>query len=232
MARVKSSAWSVARGSIGGTNYLSGPHHGIIARTRTSPVQPTSTASSLYRSSFALANVAWRNLSPADRIRWAEYASTLYFPSDTGPYTVTGRNVFLAYYATHHYFRTLIPSGPPVRTNASEADGWLPLIAFPGPKSVLPDQTLHVILINGSTVERLSVYLQLSRPFDSTRHFHKGPWSTRTLQYYFLNPATSSPVTFYGLRTDAYYFVRIRAVTTLPLGCRYTPEIIIRHQAY
>lgn len=216
------------RGSVGGTNYLSGPQHQIIARQRSSPVRPTSTDSTVYRSAFTEACLVWRLMSPATRAGWNDYAQTLYHLGPTGGYTVTGRNTFLGYYPLHRYLKAvgLTPSSP--TTFASKHDGWLPLVMYIGLQAYPPAGLLRVTIINGSSDEIIMVYLQISRAFDGSRTFYKGPWTTRNATVKTIGPAQSSGFTFKGLQTDSVYFVRARALTRAFANARYSKPSILR----
>lgn len=231
MARIQSPTWAMIRGSVGGTNYLSGPQHQIVARSRISPIRPTSSDSTCYRTCFAQAALKWRLLSVALQTDWAHFASTLWYLDPTGQYTITGRNAFLAYYALHLYMRTIWGQGAMPITFPSKFDGWLPLIVFPGIKASPPLGELAINIINASPNEHILIYLQISKAYDGTRTFFKGPWTTRGAIFKFVFWGQSTFVLFTGLRTYKYYFVRARAITFGATGARYSKPHIIRSQA-
>ena len=83
MALIKfSSVVSEARGSVGGTTY-SRNRGGAYIRSRTTPVQPTSTLQSDAKAVFAAAVNSWTNvLTATERAGWDSYAAAV-------PYTDT-----------------------------------------------------------------------------------------------------------------------------------------------
>lgn len=231
MARILSPVWAIIRGSIAGITYLAGPQHQIIARSRTSPVQPNTTYVQIYRSAFAQANLAWRLMTDSQRIGWADYAQTLFYSGPTGDYTVKGRNVFLAYYAMQRYLlvRGLTAVGPIL--DVTEFDGWLAIVVWET-VIVTPSSTgISVSITNGSSTEDIEVHFQISRAFDATRHFFKGPWRTVDAAVDTITGGTSAYHEFLGLADGYYYFVRVRAFTSCASGARYSSEFVIRCQA-
>lgn len=232
MARILSSVWTIIRGSIGGTTYLSGPQHAIIARNRTAPVQPNSTYTQEFRSSFAEANLRWRLMSDNDRIEWADYASTLFYSGPTGDYTIAGRNVFLAYFTMMRYLNIRGLTAVVPIEKVSEYDGWLGIVVY-GSAYTTPSTTgIAFTVINGSATEDIEVHCQISRAFDATRNFFKGPWRTVSAQVQTVPAATSALLDFSGLVEDAYYFVRLRAFTSdAALGARYSSSFVLRLKA-
>lgn len=230
MARILSSVWAIIRGSIGGTTYLAGPQHQIIARNRTAPVQPNTTFTQEYRSAFAEANLRWRIMNDGQRNGWADYAQTLFFSGPTGDYTVKGRNVFLAYYAMARYMVIRdLTTVPPIE-DVSEFDGWLGIVVYASPFTTPSETGITITVINGSAYEAIEVHFQLSRAFDATRHFFKGPWRTDLAAVDTISAATSAFHDFTGLQEDAYYFVRVRAFTSDASGARYSSSFVIRVQ--
>lgn len=228
MARILSPVWAIIRGSIGGTTYLAGPQHQIIARNRTAPVQPNTTYVQEYRSAFAEANLVWRLMSDGQRIGWADYAQTLFYTGPTGDYTVKGRNVFLAYYAMQRYMEIRgMTAVPPVK-DVTEFDGWLGIVVYPVAFTPVSATGLSITIINGSSTESIEAHIQLSRAFDATRNFYNGPWRTDQSEVITIAGATSAVHDIEGLQEDAYYFVRVRAFTSGASGARYSSSFVIR----
>lgn len=227
MARVQSPVWNIIRGSIAGTTYLANQFHQIIARARTAPVQPNTAAQAIVRSSMTAGADGWNALSDGEQNAWESYADQTPFPGPLGPYTVTGRDIYLAM----KMMRTFIDlSGLAAPSGAETAPG--PFSGFYNLKNVAAttfvtaSETGVAITMTSEKDFDCIPLVQISGPFLPARKRYKGPWINASNQATILIKDTSVIVTFVGLVEDARYFMRVKAVSDGAPG-RISPEFIV-----
>lgn len=214
MARALSQVYTIIRGSVGGLTYTANQFHQIVVRARTAPVQPGTPPQTLIRSAFNDASITWKLLTPAQRISWANYATTAIFPGPLGDYTVPGRSIMMAGFSLATYlneggFAVNTPNGtPPLVT------GFAGISNIKSVDPGVPTPSGFDISISNPQAEVLSVLVNISLGFDPSRNFYKGPWdSSLTLGANI--PASSSvliPIT--DLTLGQKYFFRVKGVIT------------------
>lgn len=227
MARILSSPWSIIRGSIAGTTYLSNQFHPIIARARTAPVQPMTEFQTNIRSSMAAATNVWDTLTPPVQLGWDLYGSATQWPGPLGTYTVPGRQIFMAGRTLQEYVNLRALCIPTFVT-----DPPAPMIGFYNLKSVGcvaptgPGTGVAVAFTTEAAQDGL-IFAEVSPPFSTSRKRYKGPWNSSTAQAQVFPANTSGTLEFLGLVDGCVYFVRIKAVAD-DASPRISPEYIVR----
>lgn len=227
MARFLSQVYTILRGSVGGITYTANQHHQLIARARTAPVQPNTEAQAAIRSSMTAAADSWNALLDGEQNAWDAYADQTPFPGPLGPYTVSGRDIFIAMKAMRAYIDIqgyAAPSGP--NTAPAPFSGFYNLSSVKSAAFVAPAATGIAITMTTEAAFDAMPLIQRSGPFQTARKRYKGPWLTD------FNQATAQPMntaaiyTFEGLEEGARYFMRVKAVSDDSPG-RISPEFIV-----
>jgi len=232
MAKVKSTLFSMMRGSIAGTTFLAGPTCAIIARTRTVPVNPSTNYQDMVRFlSWQPTTVDWNTISPARRTGWAAWARTVTIEGPQGPYNPTGRAIFIGIHTLRHY---LIERGAAFAAPIPPATTFDPptvpgLIATPRVvQGVFPAGGGVRLVITNLSTESLNVYAVPSIGYNPARSFFKGPFFTPSLNVQQLLPAPGQVnLDFGGLTTGLAYFFMVRGIS-YGAPHRETPCAIIR----
>jgi len=225
MARMLSHIGSVIRGSVGGLTYLANPYHQIVTRFRTCPCNPHTTDQGIIRSSFAMACSEWNLALDTVRAGWNEYAETLSFSGPLGPYSVPGRNIFIANYGTARYLlgkgiTTVIPgTSPPV------IPGFIgmSMISYGLPTTGTGFKLSGYIPEEGDWM----VYAYRSRPFSGSRYRFNGPFNSDSIKNVVGEDPSSWIIEFTDLTKDNIYFVKLRAISH-KAPHRLSQEFIIR----
>lgn len=207
--------FSTIRGSVGGITYLSNQYHQIVARQRTSPVNPMTNRQSQIRGAFSDASVLFESLSAADKQGWSDYAATLEYQGPLGPYTVPGRQVCISNVATALYLddRGLYPGTPDATPPL--APGFLSLADLDVQPLTLAGIGFEVVARNNNPEQVIGFGLR-SFAFPSTRNRFKGPWLTETAHAIVIAPDDSGQLPFDGLNLDSVYFANIRFISDEP----------------
>lgn len=174
--RFLSQVYTIARGSVGGITYTANQWHQLIARARTSPVQPGTPFQTGIKSAFDIADDDWRVLSEPVKDDWRNYAQTCTYQGPLGSYTVPGRQLFIGTTALVKYTRGIAP------LLGINYDNIAPVIAgFLNPGSVL-------VATYGGLTQGIAISIGLapgdtaiavidhSVAFNQTRNRFKGPW--------------------------------------------------------
>lgn len=230
MARLLSPVWAIIRGSIGGTTYTANQFHQIIARARTAPVQPNTTPQTDIKTAFTSSENTWDNLTDADQLAWEDYASATPYSGPLGPYTVTGRHMFLAVFALLLYMNNTLAAGLSGVTDPPPTPGFSMLPSF----SAGPPQLGVTGIALSATIpigeDDITMFGQRSIAFTVTRRRFKGPWVSRhNVAVDFLNGVPNS-VEFGGMAIGDIGFARIRGIRTDDPH-RIAQEVIIRFTA-
>ena len=174
--RFLSQVYTIARGSVGGITYTANQWHQLIARARTSPVQPGTPFQTGIRTAFDGADGSYRLLSAADKDDWEFYAQTCVYTGPLGNYTVPGRQLFIGTIALVQYADN-IPGAPAIQTITTP-----PLIAgWYNPGQVLVglyggvSQGIAIDVTNPTDDPGIAV-VDVSIAFNTTRNRYKGPW--------------------------------------------------------
>lgn len=211
MAKLLSHPYSSISGSIGGTTYLNGPHHSIIARARVAPVQPGSLYQANMRSAWNDGSATWESLALIVQQNWDIYAQSVTFKGKQGNYTVTGRSLFMAGRSLQRYLalRTLIV--PTFVTVAPSATGFL----LPSNFNVQAPVAIGTgigIAVTADLLDDTIVFVQVMGPFEKERNFWKGPWDRRLDSATLVVAAGSTVIDVLGLVDGKKYFVRVKCV--------------------
>lgn len=210
--RLLSHVWSIARGSVAGITYSANQWHQIIARARTSPVQPNTNLQSTMRAAFSYAQVQWLALSDAQRLAWGAYALTCVYSGPMGNYTIPGRQMFTSCISLANYINTRGLLAMILGFNSPIIPGFLNLSNVKEGLAIVP-QTGICVDVENNTGETLAIFAQRSVAFNSSRMRYKGQWANDSEQAISLATATAGKINFSGLTVGKIYFVRIRGVS-------------------
>lgn len=206
MAKIVSPVWSIIRGSIAGTTYLTTPSGMIIGRQRTRPVNPGSTHQSYVRGALSKAAQQWQELTQEERDDWDTWAAGI------GTFA-TGRQAMLSGQILFSYIDNcgVLPAGATQKLAAPDfADA--PSIGY----TYLDPQAgvgFGIKVHNYSSMEIMAL-IELSPMFEQTRNYFRGPFQptqgTTVLQ---IPAASEDSTTWTNLMDSKIYFVRVRAVS-------------------
>lgn len=209
-----SHVWSIARGSVGGITYTAGRNHQLIARQRTSPVQPNTNPQVQMRQAWAAAEALWRNSTDIIRAQWGLYADLVVYQGPLGSYTLTGRQRFLATMSLAFYmndrFGDTITASDVVPVTA----GWFLTSRLKLSAPVAVGTGFSVSLTNDELVDGV-VLVNVSQPLPATRNFWKGPWDDSKTFTFDITGQTAGLHDILGLIDGEKYFVRIRVIGDL-----------------
>lgn len=229
MARILSSPWSIIRGSIAGTTYFANQFHQIVARARTAPVQPGTLFQAIARSAINGAESAWAGTPKANQDDWDLYAAQTPFSGPLGPYTVPGRQMFIAGRALKLYIdrRTLAiatfdETAPPVMAGFLNIQ---PSVSVP----VGPGTGIALSVIADASSPTL-VMVQVSAAFTKERNRYKGPWDNAKSVAAVIPAAATVLLEILGLHDGGIYFTRAKAVAD-DAPERISAEFFSRHIA-
>lgn len=212
MARMKSHLMSIMRGSVGGITYLAGPNHQIVARARTSPVNPQTTRQSQMRSEFSGAAARWNALTPAERRAWKNYAETITIENPVDNFVPTGRQIFIGNIGTREYlsvrgitFSDYLDTAPlyPGRLVVENLD-------------VIPPEPAHTgfqIQVTNPNPEGVFLYGWISPVQNPSRNTYQGKMDSESLQSVNLISLGSGIITFDVGLNDQVFFARVRLIT-------------------
>jgi hypothetical protein len=218
---------SVMRGSVGGITYLANQFHQIVARTRTAPVDPNTTAQQYMKNAVSYASVLYENLSTAQKLAWANYALTVNYSGPFGSYNVPGRQVCVGNVAVAYYLGQLgIAIGVPNAT-APTNPGKVAMtsIGFSAPTS--SGTGIQVDFYNAEGTEQIIGYAEISPKQNTGRLRYKGPFNSSAVGSDSPTAGASGAIEFLGLDDGGIYFARIRAITSAN-PFRLSAETIIR----
>lgn len=229
MARILSPVWSMIRGSIGGITYFANQFHQIVARVRTAPVQPNTNAQTIIKAALEFASDTWLQMSDVAQNAWDLYARGTPFAGPLGPYTVPGRQMFMAGCSLSSYIAVSGFAAPSLVTTPPIGSGFLNLKNV---NPVAPDGpgTGIALTIGAETLTDCCCLVEISRAFTSARKRFKGPWNIAMCQGVVIPKNTSVKIDFLGLVEDAIYFTRVKAVGD-DAPCRISAAFINRHVA-
>lgn len=227
--RFLSHVWSVARGSVGGITYTANQWHQLIARARTSPVNPATPNQGVIRSSLAQVSAAWKTLPIATRDLWDEYADSCVFQGPLGDYKIPGRQMFSGVLSFAQYIDARGLYALTVSPTPPTTPGFFGI----GPINVsIPTTpgTGIALSIGNPTGENGIVLIERSVPFFASRQRFKGPFLSDTAVCAQIPDGISSLVEIMGLEEGKVYFTRVRAITEVA-PFRLSAEYIFRHIA-
>lgn len=213
MAKIVSPVWSTIRGSIAGTTYFPNQYGQIIARQRTTPVNPGTLRQTQMRGAFGVAAVQWRSLTQVQRDAWNDYAATCAFGYPQGYYYIPGREMFVRNIGTTIYLRT---RGEYTAAIDPTAPTWnFPSFGLLDTVDPSASQTGFTVQaqVGGPFLDGL-MYGWVSRAVNPTVNFWKGPFLTETLvsnSHTF--PGNLATLEFNGLSEGYKYFFKCGFIT-------------------
>ena len=209
MAKVKSHLFSIMRGSVGGINYTANQYHQIIARNRTSPVNPRTNKQSMVRSSFSEALAQWVNLSISAQTAWNDWASLVTFTGPLGEYQISGRNAFIMHLAPSNYLRALPAPDHVASQSVPAVYGMMPIGWI---QQFAPSDAgtgIDISVVNDDDYEKIAL-VTLSPVLISQRRSYQGPWSTAEPTKTVIVASSATLIKIRGLEEDRFYAVRLR----------------------
>lgn len=211
MAKILSSPWSIIRGSIGGTTYFSGPHNAILARQRTSPVNPRTLYQQIIRGAMAAAQSIWQAGSAAERTAWNTYAQTVVYSGPLGNYTPSGIQMFHAALVLGKYMSQRFAAIITLNITAPVVSG---LMLQSGIVVDVPSVagTGFNMKIDNSDTEGAIALIRISPAYKQSRNFYKGPYDPAKEQILTVAAGTTTPVDILGLVEGMAYFVSSRLI--------------------
>lgn len=206
-----SHVWSIARGSVGGITYTAGRNHQLIARQRTSPVQPNTTPQVQMRQAWAAAEALWRVATTITRQQWSLYADLVVYQGPLGSYTLTGRQRFLATLALAFYMNDRFGDTITATDAVPVTAGWFLVSRLKLLAPVAVGIGFSISLTNDEVVDGV-VLVNVSQVLPDTRNFWKGPWDDSKTFTFDLIGGAASIHDILGLQDGKKYFVRIRVI--------------------
>lgn len=207
MAKIISPVWSIIRGSIAGTTYLTTPSGMIIGRQRTRPVNPLTKNQEFARGALAQAVNDWGGLTQPERTAWDAYAT------GSGLFA-TGRQAMVSGQQVFNYISAqgILPAGATQKKAAPDFAGKPNITAA---QDALSAGTGVAVTVTNNSAMEIMVYGVISPMFEQTRNFWNGPWNVdngiKILQIAGGANATMEFTT--TMLTDKIYFVRVHAVS-------------------
>ncbi len=202
----------IARGSIGGITFTANQYHQLIARARTSPVNPGSTLQTAIRSAFSGAETLWKALTEAEMDRWDSYASLTPRQNPLGPITLTGRTFMRGIISLREYIADQLGIVFTAVNTAPVTPGMLNISGVGEVPPAGPATGVAITWLNPLLNPDIVVMAQISQAFDTTRGSFKGPWDTGSNQAVETPAGATGIASFVGLVVDKIYFIRIRAI--------------------
>lgn len=232
--RFLSQVYTIGRGSVGGITYFANQFHQLLARARTSPVQPNTPYQTGIRSAFDGADALWLGLTPAEREAWEDYAPTVQYQGPLGPYTVPGRQLFIGTLALSTYANAIFPDVFEVSTDPPVVAGRFNPGDVQASGYTGATQGIAISLDNPSA-DLAIVVTDVSLAFNVTRNRYKGPWlsSAKHLETIPLGPHSFNIDRPVGTVGKAI-FTRTRCFTAAPHPTAGTPhrlsaDFFLRH---
>lgn len=226
MAKFLSHVYTIIRGSVGGITYTANQFGQLIARARTSPVNPQTNNQTLIRSAFTQGSGFWKQLTDAQRSGWNAYAQTLEYQSPLGPYNVPGRNVFIAMSAIVGYVNLREPGTLTVSLSPPSVGGFLD-VGDIHVDDTSAGETGFAVSVSNFTGEDVVVYMERSIGFNASRVSPPSKFDSSTFVLDTVSASTSALIEFNDLVEDAVYFVKLRAVSAQG-AFRFSSESVLR----
>lgn len=207
MAKIVSPVWSIISGSIAGTTYFTTPAGQIIARQRTSPVQPVGPRVTAVHNAFTESVSDWLSLSTADRQGWDAWAAA-HAPGKSG------RELFIGGKSLLRYCNELpLPNAPVIAAYDKRPDFVTPpsfslTLGVPA----LAGTGISVKITNAIPVACYYI-VEFSPPFAQTRNFWKGPWNPAYSDGMAVTASGNTSRDFLLYNAGDRVFVRVRGVT-------------------
>lgn len=208
-----SQVYVIARGSVGGVTYTANQFHQLIARARTSPVNPQTSLQTAIRSAFSAAETLWKALDDTARSNWEAYASRTPRQNPLGPITLTGRLFMRGIISLREFMATTLGT---VFTDSDLAPAVPGMLSISNVVAIPPSGPSTGIAITwGNPLGNPAIFslVQISDAFEPTRMFYKGPWDTAKNVSTATAGGASGVEEFVGLVVDKAYFMRMRAIT-------------------
>lgn len=214
--RFLSHSWSIARGSVGGITYSSNQFHQLIARARTSPVNPKTTYQTQILSAFCGAVELWKQATETVRQGWRDYASTLVFEGPLGQYSVPGRQVFIGNISTAIYLKSRTGLPPLFLDIAPIIPGFLDISSVRTSDPIGPAVTGVSFVFTNDSPRDVITFGKRSVGWNQTRNHFNGPFLSSTLDSVYVAVPQTGRIDFIGLKTGLVYFMNPRIITAYP----------------
>jgi len=212
--RFLSATMTQGRGSIGGVTFTANQWHQLVARARTSPVNPNTLYQAMIRSCFSGAEGLYEVELPADRSAWADYAATCKKSGPLGDYYLNGRLLYLRNMTIALYLDSRGLALTDILTTPPVIPGWLDMqqVTVGPPVAV---GTGFSVTIQNPAPESAFVYVMRSHAFNPTRERFKGPFDSTTLIGTTVASGAGVSHDFLGLTAGLRYFFFLRAISDI-----------------
>lgn len=200
------------RGSIGGVTFMANQWHQLVARARTSPVNPNTLYQTMIRSCFSGAEGLWEQETPASISAWEDYAATCKKGGPLGDYYLTGRLLYLRNITIALYLDSRGLAITDILTTPPVIPGWLDMQQVTVGPPIAPGTGFSVTIQNPAP-ETAFVYVFRSGPFNPTRTRYKGPWRSDLLIGTSVLSGAGVSHDFLGLELGLRYFFFLRAIS-------------------
>ena len=224
--RFQSQVYVIARGSVGGVTYSANQFHQLIARAKTSPVNPSTGRQAMIRGAFSDASALFENLVQADKDRWQNYAETVEYQGPLGPYQPTGRNLCIANVSNALYLDDrgisigTPDAAPPLAPGLlSLADLDVGALATAG--------TGFSVSFRNNNAEAVVVSISRSIAFSTARNRFKGPFGIDLFGSASIPAGNGLDVDVPGLNDGSVYFAVVRA-SSADSPYRLSPQYFVR----
>ena len=207
MAKIISPVWSIIRGSIAGTTYLTLPSGQIIARQRTRPTQPVSPWRTTIKNAFTESVADWASLTYLQQLDWQSWAA-----AHTGR---SGRHEMIAAKTLLRYCSELpLPTAPVIIAWDTKPEFTVgPSFSLTLAPPLLPLTTGINVAIKNTSPVAVYFMIEVSQGFGHQRNFWKGPWDvSKSVGKAAAAGATVNQDIVCGVVGDRV-FVRVRGVT-------------------
>lgn len=215
MAKMKSTIFSVIRGSVAGQTFLATRNHPIVSRVRSVPVNPNTVAQVQIRNALAAGASIWTGLTDQQKIDWANYAVGISWEGPVDTIRPTGRQMFIAQYVLTQYF--INQGSAEILTHDSDAPDTSGLLTV-GDLTVgdlaAPGTGFGIALGNGNK-EAIVVYGITSLEQSAGRFYWNGPYQPTTFEEAAVPDATTGLIEFTGLNAGGVYFIYLRAIADI-----------------
>jgi hypothetical protein len=232
LAKLLSHVWSITRGSVAGITYTANQYAQIIARARTSPVQPHTDHQQEIKQLFSEGSTYWRDYDQAHRDGWDSYALTVTFPGPLGPYSVPGRQLFLAGWTRIRYceLRGAVISFDDTPPEKAGLISGLILSYAPLPA---PGDGFRLTIENPND-EDVDALLQASAEYNPTRLRLKGPWKSDLVWAAKIIASGTATRDFAGMSVGNVRFVQVGPVVDngpMRIGMQTSLRCVATHTA-
>lgn len=231
MAKFLSQVYTSIRGKVGGIVYTKNQYAGLVARSFTAPTNPGTEGQAHIRSCFDESSAIYQLLTPAERTGWDDYAKTCLYPGPHGPYSISGRAMFMACYALAKFIETFPGSGSTIVADKAPPTvaGFVNIGPVQNAAFTPPGDTGISISVGNPNAFIVPYIWQRSIGWNQTKNIFRGPYNYGDNIMGDLALSATSVIDQGGLTADVVYFTRFHGVTAAPH--RLTAPYTVRHIA-